>query len=193
MNYDFVLVLATVGVLFLISLLCVGGMFYFKWADLQSLGPMAEVAYQGRMNRLLAPLLVALLLVLGICVPKRLIPSRWLHAFVILLVLAALGVTLIWGWQNALLLVLLVSAALQAVVLFLIALGRRLNFHCEGYWNRLGSSVTHLGLVLFCLDFLLLGYPSFHLGLFWSSVVCLFAGIVLSFYAEGLAGRLWGR
>lgn len=74
MNYDFVLVLATVGVLFLISLLCVGGMFYFKWADLQSLAPTAEVAYQGRMNRLLAPLLVALLLVLGILRPKAVDP-----------------------------------------------------------------------------------------------------------------------
>ena len=186
-TYDYILILITVGILFLISLLCIGGMFYFKWAELQTVAPAIKTVFQAQMNSLLTPLLLGLLLVLGLCIPRRLFPSRWLYAFMIMLGLTALSSALIWGWREALLVMLTVSAGLQAVVFFLVAIGWRLNFHCEGYWNRLGSSLVHLGLVLFCLDFFLLSYRDLHLGIFWVSAICLFIGMIFVFYAEGIA------
>ena len=185
-NYDFVLILATVGILFLISLLCIGGMFYFKWAELQNVAPAIKIAFQEQMNNLLAPFLVALLLTLGLCIPNRLFPSRWLYAFIIMLGLTCLGSALVWGWREALLWMLVISAALQAIVLILVVLGWRLKFLCEGYWNRLGSSLVHLGLILFCLDFFFLSHRDLHLGLFWVSAICIFIGMIVTFYAEGM-------
>lgn len=185
-NYDFILILITVGILFFISLLCIGGMFYFKWAELQSVAPAIKIAFQEQMNSLLAPFLVALLLTLGLCIPKRLFPPRWLYTFIILLGLTGLGSALVWGWREALLWMLVISAALQAIVLILVVSGRRLKFLCEGYWNRLGSSLVHLGLVLFCLDFFLLGRWDMHLVIFWISAICIFIGMIVIFYAEGM-------
>ncbi|MCK4426322.1 MAG: hypothetical protein KAV69_06195 [Deltaproteobacteria bacterium] len=192
-NYDFILILITVGILFLISLLCIGGMFYFKWAELQSVAPAIKIVFQEQMNSLLAPFLVALLLTLGLCIPKRLFPPRWLYTFIILLGLTGLGSALVWGWREALLWMLVISAALQAMVLILVVSGRRLKFLCEGYWNRLGSSLVHLGLVLFCLDFFLLSRWNLHLVIFWISAICIFIGMIVTFYAEGMVEWLRRR
>jgi len=161
-------------------------MFYFKWAELQNVTPAIKMAFQEQMNSLLAPFLVALLLTLGLCIPKRLFPPRRLYAFIILLGLTGLGSALVWGWREALLWMLVISAVLQAMVLILVVSGRRLKFLCEGYWNRLGSSLVHLGLVLFCLDFFLLGRWDMHLVIFWVSAICIFIGMIVTFYAAGM-------
>jgi hypothetical protein len=185
-NYDFILILTTVVILFIISILCIGGMFYFKWAELQNVTPAIKIAFQEQMNSLLAPFLVALLLTLGLCIPKRLFPPRWLYAFIILLGLTGLCSALVWGWREALLWMLVISAALQAMVLILVVSGQHLKFLCEGYWNRLGSSLVHLGLVFFCLDFFLLSRWNLHLVIFWISAICIFIGMIVTFYAEGM-------
>jgi hypothetical protein len=192
-NYDFILVLITVVIMFLISILCIGGMFYFKLAELQNVIPAIKITFQEQMNSLLAPFLVALLLTLGLCIPKRLFPPRWLYAFIILLGLTGLGSALVWGWREALLWMLVISAVLQAMVLILVVSGRRLKFLCEGYWNRLGSSLVHMGLVLFCLDFFLLDRWNLHLVIFWISAICIFIGMIVTFYAEGIIERLRRR
>jgi hypothetical protein len=192
-NYDFILILVTVVILFLISILCIGGMFYFKWAELQGVAPAIKMAFQEQMNSLLAPFLVALLLTLGLCIPKRLFLPRRLYAFIILLGLTCLIADLVWGWREALLLMLVISAALQAMVLILVVSGRRLKFLCEGYWNRLGSSLVHLGLILFCLDFFFLSYRDLHLVIFWISAICIFIGMIVTFYAEGMMEWLQRR
>jgi hypothetical protein len=168
-------------------------MFYFKWAELQNVVPAIKIAYQEQMNGLLAPFLLALLLTLGLCIPRRLFPQHRLYAFIILLGLTGLGAALVWGWREALLWMLIISAALQTVVLILAASGRQLKFLCEGYWNRVGSSSVHLGLVLFCLDFFLLDRWNVHLVIFWISAVCIFIGTVITFYAEDMMDKLRGR
>ena len=189
-NYDFVLILATVGILFLISLLCIGGMFYFKWAELQNVAPAIKMVFQKQMNNLLAPFLIALLMTLGLCIQKRLFSTRWLYAFIIMSGFIGLGSALVWGWRKALLWMLVISAVLQAIILILVMLGRHLKFLCEGYWNRLGSSLVHMGLVLFCMDFFFLSHRDLHLVIFWISAICIFIGMIMVFYAEGIAAWL---
>ena len=47
-SLDFYLILATVGVLFALSVICVYGMFYFKFAAIQQLPPLEKMAYMNR-------------------------------------------------------------------------------------------------------------------------------------------------
>jgi len=193
-SYDFYLILATTVVLAAISLICVGAMFQFKAAAIHTLPPEAKVAWQEGMNNLIAPFLIALLLLLGICIPKRLLPLRWLHRFAALLLVAA-GIC---GWQFGmkigLLVILGAALALQLVVLVLAGLGsERLNFTKKGYWARVGSSLVHLGLVLFVLDIFFYRLPTLHLLLFWFTTAATTCGMICCFYAEGIARRVTGK
>ena len=192
-SYDFYLILATTVVLAAISLICVAAMFQFKAAAIHTLPPEAKVAWQEGMNRLVAPFLIALLVLLGICVPKRLLPTVWLNRFAALLLVAATLTGWWFGVKTGLLVILCVSLGLQLAVLLLAGLGsERLNFTKKGYWGRVGSSLVHLGLVLFVLDLFFYRLPGLHLLLFWVTTAATTSGMICCFYAEGIARRLNG-
>lgn len=190
-SYDYWLIVATTVVLGLISLICVGNMFYYKAAAIHELAPALQWAHMNRMNGLIAPFVVVLILLLGICVPKRLLPTTWLHRFTVGL-LAAAGLTaLAAGLHPALLLVLFASLALQLVVLGLALAGsEHLNFEKKNYWVRLGSSLVHLGLILFVLDLYFHRHHTWHLVLFWVTTGSVVLGMLFCFYAEQTAALI---
>ncbi len=193
-SYDYYLVLATTIVLFAVSLLCICGMFYFKLAMIHQMAPEAKLAYMERMNRLVSPFLVALVLFLGICVPKRLLPTAWLNRFAAALVLCTLLVTLAWGIRSGLLLILFASLLLQLAVLAMALSGsRRLHFERKGYLVRVGSSLLHLGLILFILDLFFWRMQALHLVLFWITTVATVLGMILCFYTDTVARLLLAR
>lgn len=192
-SYDFYLILATTVVLAAVSLLCVAAMFQFKAAAIHTLPPEAKVAWQEQMNSLVAPFLIALLVLLGICVPKRLLPTVWLNGFAALLLVAAGLVGYLFGIKSGLLVILCLTLGLQLAVLLLALAGSaRVNFTKKGYWNRVGSSLVHLGLVLFVLDLFFYRLPALHLVLFWVTTGATTGGMICCFYAEGIARRLSG-
>ena len=88
-SYDFYLILGTALVLFAISLISIYGMFYFKFAQIQQMAPAVKMSYMNRMNSFIAPFIISLILLLGICVPKRLLPTAWLNRVTAILVLCA--------------------------------------------------------------------------------------------------------
>jgi hypothetical protein len=187
-HYDFYLILATAVVLFAISVICIYGMFYFKLAQVNQLPAAEKVGYMNSMNTVMAPFLIALILLLGICVPKRLLPTAWLNWFSIALILLALITSFIWGLKAGFILVLIVSLALQTVVLFMALAGsKELNFEKKGYWVRIGSSLLHLALIIFILDIFFYPYQSLHLVLFWITTVSSLLGMVFCFYAESFS------
>lgn len=187
-NYDFYLILATTVVLFIISVICIYGMFYFKLAEVNQLAAAAKVNYMNTMNRVLTPFLIALIVLLGICVPKRLLPTEWLNRFSVMLVVAAIVAGFIGDVKVSLVLVLAVSLVLQVVVLVMACAGsRELNFEKKGYWVRVGSSLLHLGLIVFLLDFFFYRFLTLHLVLFWITTVSLLLGMVFCFYAESFS------
>lgn len=193
-NLDFALLLATVGVLFALSVLCVYAMFAFKLAAVHQLPPAAKLAYLERMNAVVSPFIVALILLLGICVPRRLLPTRILGWFAALLALAWLAVSAWQGIRAGLLVVLVASLLLQVLVLALALAGsERLRFARSGYWLRVGSSLVHLGLILFVLDLLLYRQRTLHLYLFWVTTGATVLGMLCCFYAPGLVRFLHGR
>ena len=184
-HYDYYLILATAVVLFVISVICIYGMFYFKLAHVHQLPVAEKVGYMSNMNTVMSPFLIALIVLLGICVPKRLLPTSWLNWFSVILVLLALAASFIWGLKVSLALVLIVSLALQVVVLFMALAGsKELNFEKKGYWVRVGSSLLHLGLILFTLDLFFYRYQVLHLVLFWITTASTLLGMVFCFYAD---------
>lgn len=193
-SYDFYLILATVLVLFVISLISIYGMFYFKFAQIHQMAPVMKQSYMNRMNTFITPFIICLILLLGICVPKRLLPTDWLNRVAVLLVASAVLTGVIAGVKASLLVILGVSLVLQLIVLIL-ALGgsRNLHFHKKGYWVRLGSSLIHLGLILFVLDLLLYKHKTLHLFLFWVITGASVMGMLFCFYAELVVGFLTGR
>ena len=187
-HYDYYLILATTVVLFVISVICIYGMFYFKLAQVHQLPVAEKIGYMDSMNTVMAPFLIALIVLLGICVPKRLLPTSWLNRFSVILVLLALAASFIWGIKVSLALVLIVSLALQVVVLFMALAGsKELNFEKKGYWVRVGSSLLHLGLILFALDLFFYRYQVLHLVLFWITTASALLGMVFCFYAESFS------
>lgn len=193
-SYDFYLILATALVLFAVSLISIYGMFYFKFAQIHQMAPAVKMSYMNRMNTFIAPFIITLILLLGICVPKRLLPTAWLNRVAVLLVLCAVLTGFTAGVKASLFVILGASLLLQLIVLIL-ALGgsKNLHFHKKGYWVRLGSSLIHLGLILFVLDLLLHEKKNLHLLLFWITTGASVAGMLFCFYADGVAGLMRGR
>ncbi len=187
-SYDYYLILATALVLALISVICIYGMFYFKFADINQMAAPLKAAYMDKMNIAISPFLICLLFILGICVPKRLLSTKWLNRFAMLLVLVAISSAIIYGIKESLLAILCVSLVLQIIVLFMALAGSEtLNFEKKGYWVRVGSSAMHLGLILFVLDLFLYRHQGLHLALFWVTTISIVVGMIGCFYSENIA------
>lgn len=191
-SYDFYLILATAFVLAIISAICVYGMFYFKFAQLQQLPAPVKTAYMEWMNQVVSPFIIALIVLLAICVPKRLLPTEWLNRFALGLLMIITAVSWLQGVVMALKVTLCITLALQLLVLVMALAGsKRLNFERKGYWIRVGSSFLHLGLVLFILDLFFYENYSLHMALFWVTTIATVVGMTACFYSPAIA-RLMG-
>jgi hypothetical protein len=187
-SYDFYLIIATTVVLAMISAICIWGMFYFKMAQIHEMAPAAKIAWQNRMNTIIAPFIIGLIVLLGICVPKRLLSTTWLNRFALALVSVTFITSLLLGVKVGLLVILCASLALQLVVLVMALIGsEQLHFETRNYWSRVGSSLIHLGLILFILDLFLHRYQTLHLLLFWVTTAATLIGMICCFYAESVA------
>jgi hypothetical protein len=196
-SLDYYLILATAGVLFAISAICIYSMFYFKLAQVQQLEPAIKAAYMATMNTIISPFLIVLILLLGICVPKRLLPANWLLRFTALLAVVTLAVSFVQGIKMGLVVVLVTSLVLQFIVLIMVVAGsERLNFTRKGYWVRAGSSLLHMGMILFVLDLFFYRHQALHLILFWVTTGTTVLGMTFCFYADsvlGLVKKVTGR
>lgn len=193
-SYDFYLILATTVTLFAISLISIYGMFYFKFAQIHQMAPVVKIGYMDRMNTIVAPFIICLILLLGICVPKRLLPTVWLNRVTAILLIGVVITGFIYGVKVSLFFILAASLILQIIVLILALAGSKtLHFHKKGYWVRLGSSLIHLGLIIFILDLFFYGNKSVHLFLFWITTGASILGMLFCFYAESVVNFVVGR
>jgi len=193
-SYDFYLIFATTVVLFAIALISIYAMFYFKFARIHELAPALKLVYMNRMNQIVAPFIICLILLLGICIPKRLLPTDRLH-FLTAILLAGVIVTTLFAGIKAGLFFMLAAALFLQIIVFLMSLtgGRRLHFHRKGYWVRLGSSLIHLGLILFILDLFFYRHKTMHLYLFWITTGASVLGMLFCFYAESFVSLVTGK
>ncbi len=193
-SYDYYLILTTTVVLFIISAICIWGMFFFKITQIQQMSPAVKAGYLDHMNSVIAPFIICLILLLGICVPKRLLSTTWLNRFGVFLAVVVIIFTLVFNIKMGLLVVLIASLVLQLLVLALALSGsKRLHFETKGYWLRVGSSLVHLGLILFIIDLFLYRVATLHLVLFWVTTFATTAGMGLCFYSGTISKVLRGR
>jgi hypothetical protein len=180
LGWDITLTLLTALTLMLFGVLCLFGMFHYKFA---STGPTWSVTgYQAMMNRLAAPLTILLILWLVLCIPKRLFSRRVLFGYSASVVTLSLAAYPVLGLATALSIALILSAALQALILVLVFAGASLRFSRRGLAVRIGSSLIHLGFVLLVLDLVMLRGSPWHIPLFWVSTIFMTGGCVLTFY-----------
>jgi hypothetical protein len=180
LGWDMILVLLTALTLAAFGALARWGMFYYKT---HSARPGWSVrAFEEMMNLLSTPLVVLLILWLVLCIPKRLFSTRVLLGYSAGMLALAIAALPYGGARFSLSLVLGLSALLQMVVLALVLAGARLHFAGRGFALRAGSSLLHLGTVLFTFDLVALQGSPWHIPLFWVATGLLTAGCVLTFY-----------
>jgi hypothetical protein len=179
-GWDLALVLLTAATLAAFGALALWGMFFYKSHAARP--DWSVPAFQEMMNRLATPLVVLLIVWLVLCIPKRLFSKRVLLGYSA--GMTALGIAALpyGGARFALGLVLGLSALLQTAILALVLAGARLRFAGPGLALRAGSSLLHLGIVLFTFDLVALQGSPWHIPLFWAATGLLTAGCVLTFY-----------
>ena len=195
-RYDFTLTLITIGLLVALGAVCIYGTAYSfgaAQADREWTNTPVYGAYLSQMNGLAAPLLVGLVVLLGLCVPRRLFARTSLAAVSAGLLITSVLLSALISPRAGLGFLLGSGVALQYVVVLLtLARSSRLVFAREGLLVQLGSGLLHLGLVAFLLDLILIAHPWLHLAIFWLSAALIVVGMGLSFYAPELK-RAFGR
>ena len=193
-GYDYTLVVATVIVLLAIGLVSLYSIGYYHDAVQQdpgwSAGP-SFASYLEMMNTLSFPLVVALLIALGLCIPKRVVPRSELKIISAFILGATVVVYAMRGIQAGLGLLLIIAIAVQTASLALTVLKRgRLMYEKEGYLVQLGSALLHLGVIVLLFDIAVLRGHEQHISIFWVSTILLLLGMFFSFYGRTDLTRL---
>ena len=190
-NWDFILMMVTVGLLAALGVQSFVGTAYAWWAqrsdaawELTGYTDFANV-----MNAIAAPLVIALVVVLGLCVPKRVLTRTALA--VVSVAMVAVGVA-VWALTSdpavGLGAYLVVASVLQLAVVVMTAVGSpSLVYLTEGRLTRIGSGLLHLGFLLFALVVVALQDSEWMLPVFFASAVLTVVGTTMSFYSRSFA------
>lgn len=191
--WDYALTVTTVILLALLGVQSFLGTIYVWWA--QTANPAWEqvgyASFVRTMNAIAAPQVVLLVVVMGLCVPKRLF-SRSL----LLWVSAAMAAAGIVAWAvtgsltTGLALYLALAALIQLAVVVLTAAGAKgPSYLTEGRLTKLGSGLLHLGFIVFGFVVVAMQSSAFMEPVFWTSALLTTAGTAMSFWASRLAVR----
>ncbi len=189
-DYDFLLTLGTIALVVLIGGVFVAGTVYTFFAAridptwTQSAGYEQYIA---SMNVYLFPLLVALVLTLGLCIPRRILTRRLLLAAS----LAMLGVTLVLlpmaGLRAAWIFLLGAAGLVQLAVVVMTAMrSRQVRYLQEGFLVRMGSALLHLGFILLVAAFVAPVSAGAQLQFFWAATALVMVGTIMSLYSSEL-------
>ncbi len=192
-GWDFSLTVATVVILGLLGVQSFGGTLYTWWAE-RTIAGWEQTGYSGfvaLMNEIAAPLVVALVVVMGLCVPKRLFERRALVGVSAGMIAVGIGVgvyasSLATGLATYLALGALIQVAVVALT---IAGVRGPSYLTEGRLTKTGSGLLHLGFIGVAFVVVALQHSTLMLPAFAVSGLCLAGGSALAFYAEKLAWR----
>jgi len=195
-NYDFILTIATIALAVLIGALFVAATVYTFFAA-QAEPAWAETSmysdYIDTMNACLFPLLVALLVALGLCIPRRVLKKRVLVAASVALVATTLVLTIAVSQRAGWLFLLASAAIIQLVVIAMTAIrSPRLTYLQESFLVRIGSALLHLGLIVLVAAFVVRTPRASQLTTFWIATALIMLGMIMSLYSTelGVLGRL---
>jgi hypothetical protein len=191
-SWDFALTVITVVILAGLGVQSFVGTL-FVWWSIRTVPAWEQSAgytnYVALMNQIAAPMIVALVVVMGLCVPKRLFGRTALLWVSLGMVAVGMAAGLIAGSLSlGLTVYLLLSAAIQlAVVVLTVAGVRGPSYLTEGRLTKAGSGLLHLGFVVFMIVVVSLQSSPIMGPVFWTSAVLVTVGMVLSFYANAFA------
>jgi hypothetical protein len=196
-TWDFALMMLTVAALAGLGLQSFVGTLFSWWAE-RTDPPWSAVSYEsyvGVMNAVAAPLVVSLVVLLGLCIPKRVLERRALAIASAALLASGALAWLITGDPAIGLAAYLAAAGLFQVVVLAMTFADRpsLRYLTEGRLVRLGSGLLHLGFIAFAFVVVALQDSPWMLPVFWLSAGLLVAGSTMSFYADSLATLGTGR
>jgi len=192
-EWDFTLTVITVALLGTLGVQSFLGTLYVWWAASAIPGfegPAYDVFVRW-MNTIAAPQIVAIVVVMGLCVPKRLFGRSLLIAVSVGMVLVGLLAWILTGsLRTGLAVYLALSALIQvAVVTLTIAGTRSPSYLTEGRLVKTGSGLLHLGFIAFAFVVVALQRSAFMLPAFWIATALTLAGSLLAFYADRIAWR----
>ncbi len=192
-EWDFTLTVITVALLGSLGVQSFVGTLYIWWATATIPGFEAtgHTEFVRWMNVIAAPQVIALVVVMGLCVPKRLFDRTSLVAVSAGMVLVGLFSWAFTGSpQTGLAVYLALSALIQVAVVALTVAGTRgPSYLTEGRLVKTGSGLLHLGFILFALVVIALQRSALMLPIFWIATVITLVGSGLAFYADRLAWR----
>ncbi len=191
--WDFGLTVTTVILLAGLGVQSFLGTVYVWWAQ-RSIPGWEQSSYAGyvdAMNVIAAPQLIGLVVVMGLCVPKRLFSRRALIAVSAAMVLAGIGAFAVTGsLAGGVTVYLSLAALIQVAVVSLTAAGAKgPSYLTEGRLTKLGSGLLHLGFIVFGVVVSALQRSPFMIPVFWASTVLMVGGSAMSFYANRIAVR----
>ncbi len=190
-GWDFGLMLATVALLASLGVQSFLGTLYSWWAyrSIPGWEQVGQPGFIALMNAIAAPQVVALVVVMGLCVPKRLLQLRALAYASAFMLATGVVVAVVSRDAAAGLTAFLALAALiqVAVVVLTIAGTRAPSYLTEGRLTKTGSGLLHLGFVLFAIVVVALQRSTLMLPVFWASATLSTLGAALSFYAKPAA------
>lgn len=197
-SWDFWLTVATVVLLGGVGLQSFVGTLYVWWAGSAMPGfenSPGYVDFVNVMNAIAAPQIVGLVVVMGLCVPKRLFTRSVLLWSSMAMLFAGVGV---WAYTSSvgdgLAAYLILAALIQvAVVVMTVAGVRGPSYLTRGRLTKTGSGLLHLGFILFALVIVALQTSTLMLPVFWAATALMIVGTLLSFYADKLAVRRYQR
>ncbi len=176
------LTLAAVAVLAALGVVCLYGIFLYAWMSSGSgyftYSP-AYLSFSQRMDRFALPLAAAFLVVLALCIPRRVVRERYLMRLWGVILVVSLPLYLL-DYRAAAVLTASFALVLQLLVVLMLPFRwEEMRFMFQSRRKKLGSALTHLG-----VPAVLLGALSFQVfpALFWAASVVMCAGILLLFY-----------
>ena len=187
-QFNFILILITVALLGIIGIIFIIGTVY---SSVQAPNWTETFLYQDYLNDMnlgVVPFVIALLVVLGLCIPKRLFGGKDLLIINGALVAVTLILVLTLGTRFGLGFLLAVGGLIQSVVITLTLFGsKRVSFEKTGFFLQMGSAILHLGLIAFLFDFMVLADSPNHLTVFWISTAFITVGMIFSFYSREIS------
>lgn len=192
-GWDFVLMVATLVFLGALGVQSIVGTGYAWWAE-RSIANWEQAGYAGYaalMNAVAAPFVVGLVVVLGLCVPKRVLSRTALLVVSAGLVLAGVvGSVATRSLSTGLGVYLVLASLLQAAVVVMTLFGAGpLTYLTEGRLVKTGSGLLHMGFLVFALVVVALQQSPWMLPVFALSALLIVGGTVLSFYAGRFTRR----
>ncbi len=194
-SWDFALTIITVVILASLGVQSFVGTLWVLFAEKTIAGweqGAGYASYVSVMNAIAAPQILALVVVMGLCVPKRLFSRRLLIGVSLAMVAAGVVAGVATSSLGRGLAVYLgLAAAIQvAVVVMTVAGVRGPSYLTAGRLTKTGSGLLHLGFIVFGIVIVALQDSSLMLPVFSASALLVTLGTAMAFYADRLA---WHR